>query len=75
MPRRQLVGVVVSDAADKTVVVSVTRSFAHEVYKKIVRRSKKYSAHDEHNNFKKGDVVKIIESSPFSKTKKWKVVE
>jgi small subunit ribosomal protein S17 len=75
MPKRVLEGVVVSSKSDKTVVVKVERAFAHPIYKKIVRRSKKYSAHDELNVCVEGDKVKIIESAPFSKTKKWKVVE
>jgi small subunit ribosomal protein S17 len=74
MPKRVLQGVVVSDKADKTVVVRVERRYTHPIYKKTVRSSKKYSAHDEQNKFKIGDVVKIIESRPISKTKKWAVV-
>ncbi|MCE3232124.1 MAG: ribosomal protein [Rickettsiaceae bacterium] len=74
MPKRILQGVVVSDKADKTVTVYVERRVTHPVYKKIVKVSKKYSAHDEQNKFKIGDTVKIIESKPFSKTKKWQVI-
>jgi len=75
MPKRILQGVVVSDARDKTVTVRVERRFSHPVYKKTVRLSKKYSAHDENNRFKIGDQVSIIESRPISKTKKWVVME
>ena len=74
MPKRILQGTVVSDKADKTVTVRVERRFTHPIYKKTVRSSKKYAAHDEQNKFKVGDVVKIIESRPISKTKKWAVV-
>lgn len=74
MPRRVLQGTVVSDANEKTVTVLVERRMAHPVYKKTVRRSKKYAAHDEEGRFKVGDVVQIIESAPISKTKRWKVV-
>jgi small subunit ribosomal protein S17 len=74
MPKRILQGVVTSDKADKTVTVRVERRFTHPIYKKTVRSSKKYAAHDEQNKCKVGDVVKIIESRPVSKTKKWAVV-
>jgi len=74
MPKRILQGVVTSDKADKTVTVRVERRFTHPIYKKTVRSSKKYAAHDEQNKFKVGDVVKIVESRPISKTKKWAVV-
>jgi len=74
MPKRILQGVVTSDKGDKTVVVRVERRFTHPIYKKTVRSSKKYSAHDEQNKFKTGDVVKIVESRPISKTKKWAVI-
>lgn len=75
MPRRVFQGVVVSDKSNKTVVVKVETSVKHPVYKKYIKRSSKYSAHDEHNKYKIGDAVKIIESKPISKTKKWLVVE
>ena len=68
MPKRILQGVVVSAKQDKTVVVSVERQVMHPVYKKIVKRSKKFSALDENNQFKEGDQVSIIESKPYSKT-------
>ena len=74
MPKRILQGVVVSDKQDKTVVVSVERQVMHPVYKKFVKRSKKYAAHDENNQFKVGDMVSIIESKPYSKTKTWTVI-
>ena len=75
MPKRVLVGVVVSAKSNKTVVVRVERAFSHPIYKKIVRSTKKYAAHDEKNICVEGDRIKIVESAPFSKTKKWKVVE
>ena len=74
MPKRILQGVVVSDKQDKTVVVSVERQVMHPVYKKFVKRSKKFAAHDENNQFKIGDIVKIEESRPYSKTKAWTVI-
>lgn len=74
MPKRILQGVVVSDKQDKTVVVSVERQVMHPVYKKIIKKSKKYAAHDENNQFKAGDMVKIEESRPISKTKSWTVI-
>jgi len=75
MPKRILQGKVVSDANDKTVVISVERSFKHPMYKKVVRRSKKYHAHDENNQCKVGDIIQIEECRPISKNKTWKVVE
>ncbi len=74
MPKRILQGVVVGDKADKTVTVSVERRVPHPTYKKIVKVTKKYSAHDEQNTFKIGDNVKIVECRPRSKTKKWEVI-
>ena len=74
MPKRVLQGTVVSDKNDKTVVVKVERRFAHPLFKKTVRRSKKYKAHDENNQFKVGDTVLIQESAPISKDKCWVVV-
>lgn len=74
MPKRILQGVVVSDKAEKTVTVRVERRYTHPIYKKTVRSSKKYAAHDEQNKCKVGDVVKIMESRPMSKTKRWAVV-
>ena len=75
MPKRILQGAVVSDANDKTITVLVERRFMHPMVKKVVRRSKKYRAHDENNNFKVGDVVRIEECRPISKNKSWKVIE
>ncbi|MBO6919762.1 MAG: 30S ribosomal protein S17 [Rhizobiaceae bacterium] len=74
MPKRILQGTVVSDKNDKTVVVRIERRFAHPVLRKIVRRTKKYKAHDEANQFKTGDVVSIEECAPISKDKRWTVV-
>ena len=74
MPKRILQGVVVSDKMDKSVVVRVERRVMHPVYKKYIKRSAKYTAHDEHNACKVGDVVQIMESRPLSKTKTWVVV-
>ncbi|MDR1390814.1 MAG: 30S ribosomal protein S17 [Holosporales bacterium] len=71
MPRRVLQGVVVSDKCDKTVLVRVEKRVMHPIYRKYVRLHKKYAAHDESNSRKIGDFVKIIESRPISKTKKW----
>ena len=74
MPKRILQGVVVSDKQEKTVVVKVERRFKHPLYKKFIKRSKKYAAHDENNQFKTGDLVKIIETRPISKNKTWEVI-
>ncbi len=74
MPKRILQGVVVSDKQDKTIVVSVERQVMHPVYKKIVKKSKKFAAHDENNQFKEGDLVSIVECKPISKNKTWTVV-
>lgn len=75
MPKRILQGVVVSDKGDKTVVVRVERRVIHPIYKKFIRRSKRYHAHDEMNKFKVGDSVRIQECRPISKLKSWKVVD
>ena len=75
MTKKVLEGKVVSDKSDKTVVVEVKRRFSHPFYGKVISRSKKYHAHDEKNKFKKGDVVKIIESKPISKLKTWEVID
>lgn len=74
MPRRVLQGVVVSDKMDKTVTVMVERRVMHPVYKKFIKQTKKYAAHDEANACKTGDVVKIRECRPLSKRKCWEVV-
>ena len=73
--RKERAGVVVSDAMNKTVVVQAERRITHPVYGKIMRRSKKYYAHDEKNEAKKGDKVVISETRPLSKTKRWRLVE
>lgn len=75
MPRRILKGIVVSDKCDKTVTVQVVNRVLHPIYKKYIKKRRKYAAHDENNHFKVGDEVKIIESRPISKTKKWVVVQ
>ena len=74
MPKRILEGVVVSDKMDKTIVVEVERRVQHPVYKKFIRRSKRYHAHDESNAIKAGETVRIIESRPLSKAKRWVVI-
>jgi len=74
MPKRILQGVVVSDKMDKTIVVEVERRVQHPIYKKFIRRSKRYHAHDESNAIKVGQTVRIIESRPLSKTKRWVVI-
>ncbi len=73
--RKTRVGVVVSDKMDKSVVVLVERLVKHPLYKKYIKRSKKFHAHDERNECRVGDRVKIIETRPLSKTKRWRVVE
>ena len=75
MPRRVLQGTVVSDKGDKTITVLVERRVMHPIYKKYIKRSKKYAAHDEKNVHKVGEVVEIIECRPISKRKRWTVVE
>ncbi|HET9947408.1 MAG TPA: 30S ribosomal protein S17 [Longimicrobiales bacterium] len=72
--RKVRVGVVVSDRPDKTVVVKVERRLAHPLYGKLVARSKKYHAHDENNEYRVGDTVRIVETRPLSKLKRWRVV-
>ena len=74
MPKRVLTGTVVSDKTDKTVVVRVERRVKHPLYGKIIRRSKKYHAHDEGNEFREGQVVRIEETAPISKLKTWRVI-
>ena len=75
MPKRILVGTVTSDKTDKTVTVLVERKVKHPLYGKIIRRSKKYHAHDEDNAYRPGDQVRIEETRPYSKTKTWKVLD
>ena len=74
MPKRILSGIVISSDLNKTITVNVTRRIKHKLYKKIIRQTKKYHAHDENNEFNVGDTVSIIESKPISKLKKWKVI-
>ena len=74
MPKKILTGKVISDKPNKTVTVLVERKYQHPVLKKVVKVKKKYNAHDEHNKFKNGDTVSIIESKPFSKNKKFEVM-
>jgi small subunit ribosomal protein S17 len=75
MPKRILTGTVVSDKTDKTVVVQVERRVKHPLYGKIVKRSKKYHAHDEGNEYRTGETVRIEETRPISKLKTWRVIE
>ena len=75
MPKRVLTGLIVSDKGDKTVVVNVERKVKHPLYGKIIRRSKKYHAHDEANEYKQGETVRIEEIAPMSKLKTWKVID
>ncbi len=75
MPKKILTGIVVSDKPNKTITVMVERKYSHPILKKVVRVRKKYNAHDEKNKFKNGDKVSIIESKPFSKNKKFEVLE
>ena len=75
MPKKILTGVVVSDKPNKTITVMIERKYSHPVLKKVIKVKKKYNAHDENNKFKTGDRVSIIESKPFSKNKKFQVME
>ncbi len=75
MPKRVLTGTIVSDKTDKTVVVKVERRVKHPLYGKIIKLSKKYHAHDEGNEFREGETVRIEETRPMSKLKTWRVVE
>ena len=75
MPKKILSGIVVSDKPNKTITVLVERKYQHPILKKIIKVKKKYNAHDEKNKFKNGDKVSIIESKPFSKNKKFEVME
>ena len=74
MPKKILKGIVVSDKPNKTITVVVERKYQHPVLKKVIKSKKKYSVHDEKNKYKNGDVVSIIESKPYSKTKKFEVL-
>ena len=75
MPKKILTGTVVSDKPNKTITVVVERKYSHPVLKKVIKVKKKYNAHDENNKFKTGEKVSIIESKPFSKNKKFQVME
>ena len=75
MTKKTLKGTVTSAKNDKTIVVEVTRKFKHPFYEKVIKRSKKYHAHDENNKHKEGESISIIECNPISKKKRWKVVE
>jgi small subunit ribosomal protein S17 len=75
MPKKILAGVVISDKPDKTITVLVERKYQHPVLKKVIKVKKKYNAHDENNKYKNGDKVLIVESRPFSKSKKFQVME
>ena len=75
MPKKILTGVVVSDKPNKTITVIVERKYSHPILKKVIKVKKKYNAHDENNHYKNGDKVSIVESKPFSKNKKFQVME
>ena len=75
MPKKILKGIVVSDKPNKTITVVVERKYQHPILKKVIKSKKKYNAHDENNKYKNGDKVSIIESRPFSKNKKFQVME
>ena len=75
MPKKLLNGIVVSDKANKTITVIVERKYSHPLFKKVIKKRKKYNVHDENNKFKIGDKVSIIECKPFSKNKKFQVME
>ena len=74
MTKKTLEGKVIRDQNDKSIVVLVKRKYSHPFFKKVITSSKKYHAHDETNKFKVGDMVKIIESKPYSKMKKWEAI-
>ena len=74
-PRKVLVGLVVSDKMDRTVTISIERTFQHPMYKKIVRKTSKIWAHDAENECRTGDKVKVMSTRPLSKLKRWRVVE
>tara|TARA_B100000586_G_C19706903_1_gene259887 strand:+ start:76 stop:303 length:228 start_codon:yes stop_codon:yes gene_type:complete len=75
MTKKELKGIVIKDQNDKTVVVMVKRRYSHSLFGKVITSSKNYQVHDEKNKFKVGDNVKIIESIPYSKKKRWKVID
>ena len=74
MSKKILKGRIINDKSNKTVIVLVKRKYSHPFFGKVITSSKKYHAHDENNKFKIGDIVKIIESKPLSKKKKWEVI-
>jgi len=74
-PRQSKIGVVTSAKMQKTIVVQVTRSFAHPFYKRVIRVPKKFYAHDENNEARAGDTVRIVETRPLSKLKRWRLAE
>ena len=74
MPKKILSGVVISDKPNKSITVLVERKYQHPLLKKVIKSKKKYNVHDEQNKFKNGDKVKIIECTPYSKTKKFEVM-
>ena len=74
MSKKILKGKIINDKSNKTVIVLVKRKYSHPFFGKVINSSKKYHVHDENNKFKIGDIVKIIESRPFSKKKKWEVI-
>ena len=73
--RKERVGIVASDCQEKTIVVEVVRRTAHKLYKKVIKKKKRYVAHDEKNEAKAGDTVNIVETKPYSKTKNWRLVK
>jgi small subunit ribosomal protein S17 len=73
--RKERTGVVVSDCQEKTIVVEVTRRVPHKLYKKVIKRKKRYAVHDENNTAKIGDDVRIVETRPLSKRKRWRLTE
>ena len=73
--RKERVGVVVSDVQDKTIIVNVERRTAHPLYHKVVKVSKKFAVHDEKNEARKGDTVRVVETRPLSRSKRWRLVE
>ena len=73
--RKERVGVVVSDCQEKTIIVEVTRHVPHKLYKKVIKRKKRYAVHDENNTAKVGDDVRIVETRPLSKRKRWRLTE
>ena len=75
MPRKVLKGIVVSDKPNKTITVQVERKYSHPLLKKVIRARKKYNVHDEKNKYKNGDKVTIVECKPYSKNKKFEVME